>query len=133
MEYLPPEVCRGAAAMMALHGGGLVAGASIADEYDEAFDLYTLGVLLYEMLVGHSPFAGPAWPTVAGAGAEAAMMTRITGGTFKIPHALPRDVHMLIRQLMSGEPAARPSAADVLANSWLVRHAGATPDAEWAF
>jgi serine/threonine protein kinase len=53
MEYLPPEVCRGARESIALNGGGIVAGASISEEYDESFDLYTLGVLLYEMLVGH--------------------------------------------------------------------------------
>jgi aurora kinase len=136
MEYLPPEVCRGAAAAIAAEGGnrGLVAGASIADEYDESFDLYTLGVLLYEMLVGHSPFVGPSWPALAGGGSgqEAAIMARITAGTFQIPHSLPRDVHMLIRQLMSAEPASRPSAAEILAHAWVVRHAGHTQDSEWA-
>ncbi len=132
MEYLPPEVCRGARESMALNGGGLVAGASISEEYDESFDLYTLGVLLYEMLVGHSPFAGPAFATPTGEPAtEAAMLARILAGAFAIPHSLPRDVHMLVRQLMSAEPAARPSAVDVLAHPWVVRHAGTTEEAEW--
>lgn len=27
--------------------------------YDHRFDIYTAGALLYEMLIGHSPFAGP--------------------------------------------------------------------------
>jgi aurora kinase len=130
MEYLPPEVCRGAQESIALNGGGLVAGASMRNEYDESFDLYTLGVLLYEMLVGHSPFAGGA---AAGADAptEAAMMARITAGAFAIPHYLPRELHMLIRQLMSAEPSARPTAADVLAHPWVVRLAGRTDEAAW--
>lgn len=29
------------------------------DRYDHRFDIYTAGALLYEMLIGHSPFAGP--------------------------------------------------------------------------
>lgn len=59
------------------------------------------------------------------------MLSRILTGSFAIPHSLPRDVHMLVRQLMSAEPAARPTAVDVLAHPWIVRHAGVTPETEW--
>jgi serine/threonine protein kinase len=132
MEYLPPEVCRSAAASLEEGGPGLVGGVSSGEEYDESFDLYTLGVLLYEMLVGHSPFAGPAF-AAEGAMTEVALVRRIVAGSFAIPPSLPRDVHLLIRQLMAANPSVRPPAAKVLAHPWLVALAGATPDAAWRY
>lgn len=125
VEYLPPEVCRGAVAGMDAAGGVLVGGVSIGEEYDESFDLYTLGVLLYEMLVGHSPFAGPAH--AEGGMSEGAVMRRIAAGKFVIPSTLPLGAHTLIRALMSPNPRARPSAEDVLQRPWVVALAGATP------
>ena len=127
VEYLPPEVCRGAVrGMDANPGGALVGGVSVGEEYDESFDLYTLGVLLFEMLVGHSPFAGPAHAGSEGGMAEVAVMRRIAAGKFAVPHTLPLGAHMLIRALMSANPRARPSAAEVLQRPWLVALAGPT-------
>jgi serine/threonine protein kinase len=135
MEYLPPEVCRGAAAACMGPGGsgGLVGGVSLSEEYDESFDLYTLGVLLYEMLVGHSPFAGPSFAATAGAMTEAALMGRIVKGSFAIPHSISRDAQVLIRELMSVEPSSRPSAAQVLQSAWLLRLAGPTQPEEFDY
>ena len=134
IEYLPPEVCKGAEAQLR-EGRALVGGMSLGAEYDEAFDAYTLGALLYEMLVGHSPYAGPAYAGVPGAMAEAPLVGRILAGSFLIPVALrlPSDVQTLIRALMAKEPGARPSVAAVLGHPWLLRHAGATPRAEWDY
>lgn len=132
MEYLPPEVCRGAEERVR-QGAQIVGGMSLSEEYDESFDLYTLGALLYEMLLGHSPFAGPAFASDPGAMGEVPLMRRILAGTFSIPHWLPRDVQLLIRQLMSQNPRARPQAAAVLASPWLLRLAGPTPAAEWDY
>lgn len=127
VEYLPPEVCRGAVKGMDASGGALVGGVSIGEEYDESFDLYTLGVLLYEMLVGHSPFAGPPHAAAEGGMSEGAVMRRIAAGKFVIPAALPLGAHTLIRALMSPNPRARPSAEEVLKRPWVVALAGATP------
>ena len=132
MEYLPPEVCRGAEARVK-EGEAILGGMQLSEEYDEGFDLYTLGALLYEMLVGHSPFAGPQHAATPGAMGEVPLMKRILAGTFGIPHWLHRDVHVLIRQLMSQTPKARPSAAAILASPWVVKWAGATDRAAWDF
>lgn len=132
MEYLPPEVCRGAEERVR-EGAQIVGGMSLSEEYDETFDLYTLGALLYEMLVGHSPFAGPAYAGDPSAMGEVPLMHRILAGNFSIPHWLPRDVQLLIRQLMSQNPKARPLAPAVLANPWLVKLAGPTPTGEWDY
>jgi len=132
MEYLPPEVCRGAEDRV-MSGEQIMGGMQLSEEYDEGFDLYTLGALLYEMLVGHSPFAGPQYLNTPGAMGEVPLMRRILAGTFGIPHWLHRDVHLLIRQLMSQNPKARPSAASILTNPWIVRWAGTTRREDWDY
>ena len=114
-------------------GRALVGGLSLGAEYDESFDAYTLGALLYEMLVGHSPYAGPAFARDPGAMAEAPLVGRILSGAFTIPAhlRLSGDVQTLIRALMAREPKLRPSVASVLSHPWVIRHAGPTPREEW--
>lgn len=69
-------------------------------EVDERSDLFSLGVLLYEMLTGSSPFQG--------ANAQAILCNMFRSG------APPRLVALLER-LLAREPAARPqSAAEVV-------------------
>lgn len=46
LDYLPPE-------MVAAKGAG---GAGADGSYDERVDLWSLGVLMYEFLVGEAPF-----------------------------------------------------------------------------
>jgi serine/threonine protein kinase/tetratricopeptide (TPR) repeat protein len=68
-------------------------------ELDERSDLYSLGVLLYEMLTGCSPIQGIEAPALAQIWAS------------KLP---PRLIALLVR-LLAQEPAARPqSAAEVV-------------------
>ena len=113
-EYLPPEVCE-------------TARGRENRAYGPAFDLYTVGILLYEMLVGTSPFAcaDPAQMSLE------AMQLRILEGNVRMPVFVTSSAQSLIRALLARDPEARPTAADVLAHPWVVRLAGATRREEW--
>ncbi len=109
-EYLPPELC-----------------SQRPEPYGTPFDMYTVGVLLYEMLAGVSPFAG----ATEASNCLEAIQARILSGTFRFPSFFSPPVRTLISKLMARDPAARPTAQDVLADPWVVRHAGETPAEEW--
>ena len=96
VEYLPPEVVAGR-------------------EYSFGFDMWTVGVLVYEMLAGVSPFF---------AGDQNAIMARITTGVFDMPPCISQLAADLIAQLLQPEPGARPSAAAVLAHPWIQQWCG---------
>ena len=93
VEYLPPEIVNG-------------------QEYSFGFDMWTVGVLVYEMLVGRSPFF---------AADHQAIMSRILAGHFDVPLGVPADAIDLVVSLLQRDPAARPSAAAVLLHPWLQR------------
>lgn len=121
-EYLPPELC-----LNALH----VPGAT--GEYGSPFDMYDVGVLLYEMLLGHAPFQ---WKpqNEAAPGEYTALMQEIAAGGPKFPAVHPRisvEAQELIRSLMSFAPEERPTAPDVLAHPWVLQYAGVTAAEEW--
>lgn len=108
-EYLPPELCK-----------------EQKDEYSSPFDMYDVGVLTYEMLVGRPPFQHDAADQHFHV-----LMSRIAKGRVVIPPSLSPEAAALVRALMSLDPADRPTAQEVLKHPWVVMHAGATEDAEW--
>ncbi|NRQ38112.1 serine/threonine protein kinase, partial [Nonomuraea sp. NN258] len=69
-----------------------------------AVDVYALGVLLYVMLTGHTPYPETIWEEI-----EAACRTepppRITG--------VPNAVAALCQDCLSGDPAGRPTAGEI--------------------
>jgi serine/threonine-protein kinase len=82
-EYIAPEV--------------LVTGHA-----DLPTDVYALGVLLYELLAGRTPFAGP--------GTDYTVAHRHVSN--QVPALdVPEPVSSLLSDLLSKDPAARPSAA----------------------
>ncbi|XP_046401936.1 tribbles homolog 3-like [Ischnura elegans] len=91
--YVPPEVLR---------SGEKYSG--------RAADMWSLGVVLYTMLVGRYPFSG---------GEHASLFARISRGRFGLPEALSARARCLVRSLLRREPGERPSAADVLLHPWL--------------
>ncbi len=113
--------------------------------YGTPFDLYTVGVLLYEMLVGYSPFAG----VTEEDNTLPAIQSRIVAGNIRFPGggsagpgfsalsstssslSISPGAKNLILALMSRDPEARPTAVDVLNDPWVVKLAGSTPQGEW--
>ena len=93
VEYLPPEVVSGL-------------------EYSFGFDMWTVGVLVYEMLVGESPFL---------ASDQDSIMARIATGVFALPEWLADDAADLVSRLLRLDPSARPTAREVLEHPWITR------------
>lgn len=96
--YMAPEVLRG-------------------EDASTRSDLYSLGVLLYQMLCGHQPFEAK-----ARADAAKNVATKNPPPLSSFVQEVPKDLSKLVSRLMSKAPAARPrDAAEVLAQLGNIR------------
>jgi aurora kinase, other len=93
LDYLPPEMVEGR-------------------DHDEKVDIWSLGVLLYEFLVGDPPFE---------AQSHAATYRRISRVDLKFPRQVPEDAQDLIRRLLVKDPSKRMSLDTVASHPWVGR------------
>jgi serine/threonine protein kinase len=96
LDYLPPEMVLG-------------------QQHDAAVDLWCVGVLCYEFLVGQPPFL-----------AEGHMETykKITKVDLKFPAFVSEEARDLISQLLVRDATKRISLDQVLDHPWIVKNAG---------
>lgn len=94
LDYLPPEMVEGR-------------------EHDEKVDVWSLGVLLYEFLVGSPPFE---------AEGHSATYRRICRVDLRFPQGVPEDAQDLIRRLLVKDPASRMPLKDIPNHPWIVRN-----------
>lgn len=81
-------------------------------EIDHRSDLFSLGVLLYEMLTGHSPFRGAnALETLGRLATETPRPARALNPT------VPTELDSLIARLLEKQPERRPGDADEVARA----------------
>jgi serine/threonine-protein kinase len=78
---------------------------------DPRSDLYSLGIMLYESVVGETPFQGP----------PLAIMAQHVRGVPEAPHirnpAIPPTLEALILQLLAKDPGKRPASGVVVAEA----------------
>ena len=99
LEYLPPEM---------------------VDEkgHDTSADVWCLGILLYEMLVGSTPFKS---------NLKEQMLVNITAGKPRFPLTMPSLAKDLIAKMLEKEPSRRPTAEKIKEHQWILEHTPLRP------
>jgi len=77
-------------------------------KYDKSVDLWALGVLAYELLVGNAPFA------------EGHTDNRIVNVDLKIPSDISDLATDFIRKLLTKKPSERLTLEQVLNHPWIL-------------
>lgn len=106
-EYMPPEVAS-------------------EDAYSGAFDVWTLGVLLFEMLVGSTPFEDGVPAVGEGDPAErmGAIMDRIVDGSFTVPEHISPQAADLLQGMLTTDQHTRLKPGAIRRHPWMVGHVG---------
>ena len=90
-----------------------VAPQVLAGKYDQASDMWSVGVIQYVLLCGYPPFYGES---------DADVLTKVRSGNFTFNAADWRDVSddakNLIRKLLTMNPRDRYTAEQALAHAW---------------
>ncbi|XP_020822492.1 aurora kinase B isoform X1 [Phascolarctos cinereus] len=94
LDYLPPEMIEGRT-------------------HDEKVDLWCIGVLCYELLVGNPPFESSS---------HSETYRRITKVDLKFPSSMPSGAQDLISKLLRHNPSERLPLTQVLAHPWVQTH-----------
>jgi len=94
LDYLPPEMIEGAM-------------------HDEKVDLWSLGVLTYEFLVGKPPFE---------AESNNETYRRITKVDLRFPVHVSTEAKDLISRLLRKEPNERLTLSEVMKHPWILAH-----------
>ncbi|KAI1761881.1 kinase-like domain-containing protein [Hypoxylon sp. FL1150] len=97
LDYLPPE---------------MIIPKTSDGSYDEKVDLWSLGVLTYEFLVGEAPFE------------DAPVMTtrRIARGDMKVPSFVSAEAADLIKGLLVVDPEKRLTLEEVQKHPWIIKY-----------
>jgi aurora kinase, other len=94
LDYLPPEMVEGR-------------------EHDEQVDVWSLGVLMFEFLVGNPPFE---------AAGHNDTYRRISRVDLKFPKGVAEDAQDLIRKLLQKDPRKRMSLKNIPHHPWVLRN-----------
>ena len=81
--------------------------------YDEKVDIWSLGTLCYEMLVGHMAFCGNSMQELS---------QKVKQGTYSLPTNLSKEVISFIDSMLQTDPNKRLSARDLLKHDFLVKN-----------
>lgn len=97
LDYLPPE---------------MIKPGREENWYSEKVDLWSLGVLTYEFLVGEAPFE------------DTPVMTqrRIARGEMTIPGSVSPEARDLIKRLLQLDPEKRIPLEEVERHPWIIKH-----------
>ena len=81
--------------------------------YNEKADIWSLGTLCYEMLVGHIPFTG---------GNMEELFQRVKKGNYALPLTLSKEVVSFINGMLQQDPNQRMTAEQLSNHEFLTKH-----------
>ena len=82
----------------------------LGDFYGKECDVWSLGVVLYQLLTGKMPFEGDNVEQ---------LLRNIEIAKFKLPSDVSGDCKDLLRQMIEKDPKKRITAADALHHDWI--------------
>ena len=117
VDYMAPEVVvsPSESELRALKEG---AGRNSAPQYDSSVDVWAVGVLLYELLVGRPPF---------GSQLHSQSMTEaqiLNGKVEFVSRIMTSQAKSFILTALTYNNKDRPTAAELLEHPWIVKHCG---------
>lgn len=83
-------------------------------------DVYAMGIVAYEMLVGHRPFTGATQVEIA--------MAQVKEQPPALPAVINQDLVTLVMRTLAKAPANRPRSASMVAKALAAIERGETPD-----
>lgn len=84
--------------------------------YSSAVDIWSAGVLLFELLTGRAPFAAPS---------AQAVVEAIRRRPIQYPEHLSPEAVSFLSALLQRDPATRATAQQLLQHPWVAHHCGA--------
>ena len=81
--------------------------------YDEKADIWSLGILCYEMLVGHKPFSGDSMMQ---------LFYKVKQGTYSLPIDVSEEAFSFINGMLHKDPNKRVSATQLLKHEFLIKN-----------
>ena len=79
--------------------------------YDEKADIWSLGTLCYEMVVGHTPFVGTSMEE---------LYQKVKNGNYTLPMTLSEEIVSFINEMLQQEPKKRADASKLINHPFLV-------------
>ena len=86
----------------------------MGSEYDEMVDVWSVGVLCYELCTGHAPFESTK--------SRQETYRKILNVDLKFPKHLSEDIENFIRRLLVRNPEGRMSLEDAIEHSWMKKY-----------
>eukprot|EP00116_Pleurobrachia_bachei_P018826 sb/3479088/ len=83
-------------------------------QYDEFVDIWCVGILVYEFLVGKAPFELES---------THATLENIKTCKYEIPEYVNREAADLISKILVVDAKLRPTLSDILSHPWIVKNA----------
>ena len=81
--------------------------------YDKKADIWSLGIVCYEMLVGHMPFSGDSMMQ---------LFYKVKQGTYSLPIDVSEEVFSFINGMLQKDPNKRLSVSQLLKHDFLIKN-----------